>query len=62
MGFSQSDRDRIAYLAGRSQEGDLTPGERAEYEGYLHIGNILTIMKSKARVILGVPPATPNAA
>lgn len=56
MGFSEGDRARIAYLAGRSEEGEPTPYERAEYDGYLHAGNIPTIMKSKARMILGVPP------
>lgn len=62
MGFSESDRERIAYLSRRSQDGELPPGEQAEYDSYLHIGNILTIMKAKARLILGVPPTAPSLA
>ena len=61
MGFSARDHERIQYLADRSQAGELTSDEAAEFDSYLHIGNLLTMMKSKARVILGVPPPTPKA-
>jgi hypothetical protein len=30
----------------------LSPGEEAELDSYLHVGNLLTIVQSKARVYL----------
>ena len=60
MGFGEGDRKRIAYLAERSQAGELTAQEEAEFDSYLRVGNLLTMMKSKARTILGeVPPNAP---
>lgn len=61
MRFAERDRERIDYLAERSQVGELSPEEEAEFDSYLHIGNLLTMMKSKARVILGVPRPSPKA-
>ena len=56
MGFAEKDRERINFLADQSQAGRLTAEEEAEFDGYLHVGNLLTLMKAKARTILGVPP------
>ena len=56
MGFAEKDRERINFLADQSQAGHLTAEEEAEFDGYLHVGNLLTLMKAKARTILGVPP------
>ena len=55
MGFTEKDRERINFLADQSQAGRLTAEEEAEFDGYLHIGNLLTLMKAKARSILGLP-------
>lgn len=55
LGFGERDRQRLDYLADRSQAGALSPEETAEFDSYLHIGNLLTMMKSKARLILGLP-------
>jgi hypothetical protein len=54
--FTESDRERLDYLAERSSSGTLTPEEEAEYDSYLHVGNVLAIMQSKARVALRVKP------
>lgn len=56
----ENDRIRMEQLAGRSEAGTLTEEERAEFEGYLHIGNLLAVMQSKARVALGRKPADPR--
>ena len=56
--FTDSDRERIGYLAERSSSGTLTPDEEAEYDSYLHVANVLAIMQSKARVVLGEKPLT----
>lgn len=53
LGFPATDRERIDYLASRSQDGELTPSEDAEYGGYINIGNLLTVLKSRARTVLG---------
>lgn len=44
---------RIEYLAGRSNEGELTEAERREYESYVHLGDVVGILQSRARVALG---------
>jgi hypothetical protein len=54
--FTESDRERIGYLDERSSSGTLAPDEEAEYDGYLHVANVLAIMQSKARVALGEKP------
>ena len=61
MSFADRDRERIAYLADRSQAGELSTEEEAEFDSYLHIGNLLTMMKSKARLILGFRQPSPEA-
>lgn len=55
--FTESDRERIGYLADRSSSGTLTTDEEAEYDSYLHVANVLAIMQSKARVSLGEKPS-----
>ncbi|MFN7920188.1 MAG: hypothetical protein U0Q16_08830 [Bryobacteraceae bacterium] len=52
--FLESDHERMQHLADRSQEGLLTPPEECEYDAYLQVGNVLSMMQSKARVRLGV--------
>ena len=44
---------RIEYLAERSNEGELTDEERREYETYVHLGDIIGILQSKARIAVG---------
>jgi len=54
--FPETDRKRLEQLAERSAAGTLTDEERAEYDSYLHIGNLLAVMQSKARVALRRKP------
>ena len=50
--FEESDRERMMQLAERSETGALTAEEQTEFDGYLHIGNLLAVMRSKARLAL----------
>src|SRR5262245_12888364 len=54
--FGAADRKRMMELADQSEEGELTEEERAEFDSYLHIGNLLGMMQAKARVVLGSKP------
>ncbi len=66
IGFGESDRDRMQQLAERSESGTLTDEEREEFDGYLHVGNLLAVMQSKARIALrqkrSAPKITPKIA
>jgi hypothetical protein len=50
--FAESDVDRVRQLADRSETGELTDEERAEFDSYLHVGNLLAVIQSKARLAL----------
>ena len=50
--FDEADRRRMDELAERSQGGTLTAEEQSEFDGYLHVGNLLAVMQSKARLAL----------
>ena len=54
--FGESDRERMQYLADRSEAGAIAPDEQAEFDSYLHVGNLLAVMQSKARVVLREKP------
>ena len=43
---------RVDQLAGKCNEGDLTPAERSEYETFVAAGNLIAILQAKARLIL----------
>ncbi|MCL4204154.1 MAG: hypothetical protein KJ000_16860 [Pirellulaceae bacterium] len=45
-------RNRIDELASKSTEGELTDGERAEYEGYVRANHFVAILQAKARKLL----------
>jgi len=45
-------QDRVQILGAKSNSGELTVEERAEYEGYVAVGNLLGLLKSKARLLL----------
>ena len=47
--FSQEDVDRMNSLAERARAGLLSAEETTELDSYVHVGNLLTIMQSKAR-------------
>ena len=46
---------RVLELADKSSAGMLTEYERAEYEYYVDVDDVIGILKSKARSILGTP-------
>ena len=50
--FEESDQMRMLHLAERANTGTLTAEEQIEFDGYLHVGNLLAVMKSKARLAL----------
>ena len=58
--FDESDRRRVQELAERAEAGTLTAEEQSEFDGYLHIGNLLAVMQSKARLALKGTPLDPH--
>jgi hypothetical protein len=42
-------QDRIAQLADKANEGELTEEERAEYEGYVHANRFVATLQAQAR-------------
>lgn len=61
IGFGDRDRDRMQQLADRSESGTMTDEERAEFDSYLHVGNLLAVIQSRARVaLLRKPPNEPH--
>jgi hypothetical protein len=45
--FPQADLDRINELSAKTGTGALTLAERVELERYVHIGQLLSILKAK---------------
>lgn len=58
--LAESDRRRIEQLAENSEAGTLAEEERGEFEAYLHVGNLLAVMQSRARIALGRKPRNPR--
>jgi hypothetical protein len=56
IAFDEADKQRMQELAERSEAGTLTAEQQAEFDGYLHIGNLLAVMQSKARLALRRKP------
>lgn len=56
LGFSDKDKARMHDLAVRNQEDNLTPTEREELHAYGKAGDLLAILKSKARRAVDVKP------
>ena len=50
--FSDADHARMQELMEKSNEGMLTVEDEAEFDSYLDIANLLTLMHSQARVAL----------
>jgi hypothetical protein len=46
---------RIGELAEKCNQGDLTPSERREYEGYVRAIDFISILQAKARKALMKP-------
>jgi hypothetical protein len=58
--FSPSDVARMNLLAQRVREGTLSADEKTEIDSYLHVGNLPTILQSKARRHLNKPLHAPT--
>jgi uncharacterized protein YnzC (UPF0291/DUF896 family) len=56
--FPQSDIDRMQKLADKAREGALTFEEQIELDNYERVGQVLSLMKSKARKSLKQVRAT----
>jgi hypothetical protein len=41
--------ESLAKLAEKANEGELTPVEQAEYEGYIEANNLLAVLQAEAR-------------
>jgi hypothetical protein len=54
IGFNERDKARMHELAVRNQEDALTPAEREELIAFGKVGDLLSILKSKARRTLGM--------
>ncbi len=52
LGFNEEDQIRMRELADKAEEGNLSDTEAREFDTYLHIGNLLAVMQSKARLAL----------
>ncbi|HZZ41435.1 MAG TPA: hypothetical protein VFE58_00730 [Tepidisphaeraceae bacterium] len=50
-------QQRMDYLANRSNDGLLTPDERAEYESLVSAAGLIAVLQSKARTALATNPA-----
>ncbi|MGP0069866.1 MAG: hypothetical protein ACLQGP_40475 [Isosphaeraceae bacterium] len=55
-GFTDQDKARMHDLAVRNQEGILSPAEREELFAFVNAGDMLGILKSKARRTLNIKP------
>src|SRR5438477_12234635 len=47
--FSEVDHDRMNELAAKARKATLTASERAELEEYIRAGDVLALIKSRAR-------------
>ena len=56
LGFSERDKARMHDLVVRNQDDDLTAAEKEELLAFGKAGDLLAILKSKARRTLGVKP------
>jgi hypothetical protein len=49
LDFAPEDKERMHELAAKARDGSLTPTEQEEIGIYERVGNLLALMKSKAR-------------
>ena len=52
LGFSRAEQRRVDQLSERARQGSLTPDEEQELDESIHVGNLLAIVQSKARLAL----------
>ncbi len=49
LGRDEDLEQRVAYLAGRATEGELTADEEAEYLGYVEANSVVALLRAAAR-------------
>lgn len=52
MQLPPTDEERVNELSGKARAGSLSESETQELDSYLHIGRLLAVMQSRARLIL----------
>lgn len=52
LAFSQEDKERMKDLARKNRQGEISPEELRELDGYVKAGDLLAILQSKARKLL----------
>ena len=55
--FTDADRARMNHLAAKARAGSLSETEEAELGNFMQLGWFLDLLKSKARLSLGIRPA-----
>jgi hypothetical protein len=50
--FDDRDVARMDHLSDRAQQGMLTSDEQTELDSYVHVGNLIATIQSKARLAL----------
>jgi uncharacterized protein YnzC (UPF0291/DUF896 family) len=55
--FPTADIERMNLLAQKAGKGDLSPDESIELDNYRHVGRLIEVLKSKARLSLKTPRA-----
>ncbi len=61
LAFSSEDQQRSEYLSNKSQAGTLSESEEAELDELVTTNDLLTILKSQARLSLKKTPLPPAA-
>jgi hypothetical protein len=56
LGFSEQDKARMHDLAVRNQDDDLSAAGKEELLAFAKAGDLLAILKSRARRVLGIRP------
>jgi hypothetical protein len=56
MNFAEADHERMNALAAKARAGALADKEESELANYMRLGWFLDLIKSKARLSLGLPP------
>jgi hypothetical protein len=57
MHFADADYKRMNALAAKARAGTLAEKEESELANYMQMGWFLDLIKSKARLSLGLPPS-----
>lgn len=62
LGFSPAHQKRVRALSEKARQGTLTTSEGQELDDFIHVGNLLAILQSKARQVLKHSAPPPSSA